>query len=209
MTLTYSVKTRIWIAMSGLAILLFTQVCFPQGGARKRPEPPSTAAGGSSQFIVAFELSPDRDFNFTWPLESMRPAPYEIVLMVVEKMPGAWDGKGKDRRAKPLAASRHLKINGRLQKPVRILRTVDGAKRVDPREQFLVRLEQGRVRLALSVPPGLSLDPQHNTARIKLYQINKDNRRRPAPPKGGREGPRGEARRNDYRLWSVTFACPL
>jgi hypothetical protein len=162
--------------MSGLMILLFAQNSFLQSGERNPDRPPSTSrAEENSRFIVAFELSPEKGFTFTWPLESMRPAPYETVLMVVERMPRVLGEKSKGKRSEPLLASRHLKINGSFQKPLRSSRAGRGATLVRGLEQFLVKLSQGRLGLALSVPSGVSIDPKHQTARIKLYQLSPEH----------------------------------
>lgn len=139
---------------------------------------PSTApAGGAPQggrFIAAFELSPERNFRFSWPPESMRPAPYESVLMVVEKVPHVFDDRGRSGRSRPLLASRHLKTNGRMPKPLRLSAAQDSAGKGNEKETFLVRLEQGRLHLELTLPPGARLDWQYRTAKIKLYQASRD-----------------------------------
>jgi hypothetical protein len=153
-------KSKNRIAVAVLIIILFAQISFLQ---RYKEE--------SSRFIVAFELLPEKGFNFTWPLESMHPAPYETVLMVVEKMPRVWDEKSSDRNSEPLLASRHLKVNGRLQKSL----SIKGEQ--DEKERFLVKLDQGRLRLEISVPPGFYLDPCCKTAKIRLYQASKDQNR--------------------------------
>lgn len=166
--MTYNIESLGWIGRSSLLMLVLTQATFPQSNGRARPPKNLSGARHTSRFIVAFELSPERGFTFTWPLESMRAAPYERVLMVIERMPRVFDDLGKARKSKPLVASRHLKINGRLQRPLRSR----GNER-ESNEQFLVKLDQGRLRLALAVPPGVSLDPPHRTAGIRLYQVNR------------------------------------
>lgn len=86
--------------------------------------------------------------------------------MVIDRMPRARDESGFNRKSKPLVVSGNLKINGRLQKPHRI---------TAGQTYFLVKLDAGRLRLSLSIPPGWGLDPEHKTARIKLYQVSKDD----------------------------------
>jgi hypothetical protein len=153
--LEFKAKSR--TAPAVLIILLFVQLSYFQSGREE-----------SSRFIVAFELLPEKGFNFTWPLDSMHPAPYETVLMVVEKMPRVWNEKSRDKNSEMLLAFRHLKVNGRLQKPL----TVRGGQQ--EKERFIVKLDQGRLRFTLSVPPGFSLDPQYKTVRIKLYLFSRD-----------------------------------
>jgi len=168
---TYNIESLGWIRRSILLMLVLTQATFPQSNGRTGARPPKNLSGAqqSSRFIVAFELSPERGFTFTWPLESMRAAPYETVLMVIERMPRVFYERSKGRKSQPLVASRHLKINGRLQRP---LRSRGGNER-ESNEEFLVKLDQGRLRLALAVPPGVSLDPPHRKAGIRLYQVNR------------------------------------
>ena len=80
--------------------------------------------------------------------------------MVVEKMPRVRD-ETNGGESEPLIASRHLKINGRRQKPTRI---------ANRRAYFVVKLDQGRLRLSLSIPTGMSVDAENKIVRIKLYQ---------------------------------------
>jgi hypothetical protein len=148
-------------ATFALIILLFTQISFSQADATNRAVLPlQREAKQGGHFIVAFELSPENGFDFTWPFESMQPAPNEAVVMVIEKMPRARNDGGS-KKYEPLNAARDLKINGRRQKPYRT------AKK---QTYFLVKLDQGRLRLSLSIPAGMSLDAEHKSARIKLYK---------------------------------------
>ncbi len=157
------------LILSGMAIALACEPASSQ--TRVVPRPPSPVrTSETNRFIVAFELSPDKGFAFTWPYETMRPAPYESVLMVVETMPRVMDRAGS---VTSLRASQSLKVNGRLQKPL------PGSKSSDRNEQFEVRLSQGRLRVSLAVPAGFTLDRQYKTARIKLYQINENRVDRP------------------------------
>jgi hypothetical protein len=154
-----------WGALSGLMAFVFIQTPSTHTAGKERAGSSSINRQDSSRFIVAFELSPGKNPSFTWPIEPTRPAPYESVLMVVEKMPRVLDQTGRNGRSRPLFASRHLKINGRLQRPLRA-----STAQVNGRETFLVRLAQGWLNLELTIPAGTRPDPQHKTARIKLYE---------------------------------------
>lgn len=170
MVFTHSLRASSWIAMSGITILLLTQIPFPQTGTKSRAaSPSSSSADEASRFIVSFELSPENRLAFTWPVIPMRPAPYEAVLLVVEKMPRV---RSKDGRLKSLLASRHLSINGGLRKPLRPTRGRDASERLTSEQRFRVRLDRGRLHLSLSIPAGLSLDSQDRTVKVSLYQIN-------------------------------------
>lgn len=149
------------LTMYGLMVLLYTETFLLQVGG-KRPDGPPLMKDSqeSSRFIVAFELTEENGFNFTWPFESMRRSSYETVVVVVEKMPRFRD-ETNGGESEPLIASRDLKINGRRQKPYRV---------ANKQTFFLVKLDQGRLRLLLLIPSGMSLDPEHNVARIKLYE---------------------------------------
>jgi hypothetical protein len=115
------------------------------------------------QFIAAFDWSADRSSDYLWPFESMGPAPYKSIWMVVEKMPSAWTERGRAKGAIPLSAYRSLRVNGQsLPKPQRVGRS---------QEEFRVSLVNGRLRFSFSVPSGFKLDPRNTTIRIKLYQV--------------------------------------
>lgn len=152
------------LLFAGLAIALPCEPSFSQNRATTRPPPPQVRTSETNRFIVAFELSPEKGFSFTWPYETMRPAPYDSVLMVVETMPRVLD---RDGRPRTLRASDALKVNGRLQKPLPSNRSSDRT------QQFEVRLSQGRLRCSLVIPEGFTLDRQYRTARIKLYQASR------------------------------------
>ncbi len=107
------------------------------------------------RFIAAVDWFVDRTPEFVWPFESMQPAPFESVRMVVESMPWSVIGGGKDRRSEPLLASRHLRINGRLQKAIRVTRATSNQPE---QREFLVKLDGGRLRLRLVVPAGTTFD---------------------------------------------------
>lgn len=168
MVFNHLLKASGWIAMSGVMVL--TQLSFPQTGTKSRPGSPALSnAEEASRFIVSFELSPENRFAFIWPLVPMRPAPYESVLLVVERMPRV---RSQDGTSRFLVASRHLSINGGLRKPLRPTRGRGGSEQVSLPQRFRVTLVRGRLHLSISIPTGLSLDPQDRNAKIRLYQIN-------------------------------------
>jgi hypothetical protein len=147
-----------WLtALSLLNLVALGGDLFAQTGknGRSAPQPPG------SQFIVAFELLPERGFKYVWPYESMKPAPYESVLMLVDAMPRVVNRAGRSR---VLRASESLKVNGRTPKPLPKSRPSDGSQR------FVVKLSEGRLRFSLTIPEGYVLDREYRTARIKLYQ---------------------------------------
>lgn len=162
------------LVMAGLVTLTLVQTfCWQSGGNSPARSAALSDAPPESRFIVAFELSPEHGFALTWPFESMPPAPYESVLLVVERMPrGRAEQQGHDKSA-ALVAARHLKINGRRQKPYHLARG-QAEDEFYQKQLFLVKLEQGRLRLALWLPPGFTLDSRQETAAIKLYQVAED-----------------------------------
>jgi len=120
------------------------------------------------RFIAAVDWSVDKNAEFVWPFESMQPAPYGSVRMIVEAMPVVSVSRGREKSSQPLVASRHLRINGRLQKPIRVVR----ASTNQPEQQeFLVRLDRGRLRLRLMVPAGTMFDQGRAMVRIKLFEV--------------------------------------
>ena len=118
------------------------------------------------RFIVAFELSGERGFDFTWPHASLPQFPDPRVLMVVESMPRAI-GPGAARRSVSLPASRHLKINGALQQP-------RPSASSEAREEFLVPLQGGRLRLSFTPPEAMRVDPSRRSAVIRLYHVERE-----------------------------------
>lgn len=157
-----------------LALLAFSSsiaVPSPQWGRWPVVELESPDQAPTGKFITAFEWSVARSSEFVWPFESMRPAPYDSVRMVVETMPWVLAVGEKDKRAKPLIASRHLRINGRLQNYVRLVRPA--GNRQSEQQEFLVKLDRGRLRLALILPKGRTLDPEHAFIRVKLYEATR------------------------------------
>ena len=118
------------------------------------------------RFIVAFELSGERGFDFVWPHASLPRFPDPRVLMVVESMPRAMDA-GAARRSVALPASRHLRINGALKQPR------PGAS-AEAREEFLVPLQGGRLRLSFTLPEAMRVDPSRRSAVIRLYHVESE-----------------------------------
>lgn len=115
------------------------------------------------QFIAAFDWSVDRSSEYIWPFESMGPAPYKSIWMVVEKMPSAWADRGRPKGATSLPAYRSLRVNGQsLPRPQRV---------TGSQEEFRVSLVNGRLRFSFSVPSGFKLDSKNTMIRIKLYQV--------------------------------------
>ena len=156
-----SLKSRNWIALASLIALLSTQPSRSQTAGKERQGLRSMGdAKESNRFIVAFELTEENGFKFTWPFESMPPSSYQTVVMVVEKMPRVRD-ETNGGESEALIPSRDLKINGHRQKPYRV---------ANKETFFLVKLDQRRLRLLLLIPSGMSLDPEHNVARIKVYE---------------------------------------
>lgn len=153
------------IRRSALVVLLLAGAMFAQASQRARaPRPMTRPLEAQNRFIAAFELSPEKGWTFMWPYSSMRPAPYDSVLMKVKAMPRAWDERS--RRWLPLIAAKALKVNGALQRPLR-------PKAAEPGEQYEVRLNQGRLRVALIIPQGMTIDRRYRTVRIELYEINR------------------------------------
>lgn len=156
-----------------LTLLAFSSIAVssPQWGRWRVVELESPDQAPTGKFITAFEWSVARSSEFIWPFESMRPAPYDSVRMVVETMPSVLAVGEKEKRPKPLIASRHLRINGRLQNYVRLVRPA--GNRQPEQQEFLVKLDRGRLRLALIVPQGRTLDPAHAFIRVKLYEATR------------------------------------
>ncbi|HEX7296907.1 MAG TPA: hypothetical protein VF251_14225 [Pyrinomonadaceae bacterium] len=116
-----------------------------------------------NQFIAAFEWSVQKKPDYVWPFESLKPVPYQSVLMVVEQMPRAWSDRSDSQTSTPLPAYKFLQLFGRrLPRPQR--RSASG-------EEFKVGLEGGRLRLSFSMPSGYKLDPDYTTIRVRLYQV--------------------------------------
>jgi hypothetical protein len=164
-------RTGFWTRM-GLAGFICVTVPGTSSMAANQANGPDVASGRASpdQFIAAFNLTSKDGFCFTWPPDSMRPAPYDTVLLVVESMPRVWNATRRDRRLIQLKARDHLLINGR---PARSVPESAGDSQLrlpDSAEPFLAKLDHGRLRILLSLPAGLDLDASRNTVRIRLYR---------------------------------------
>jgi len=116
------------------------------------------------QFIAAFDWSVESDSNYVWPFESMRPAPYDMVWMIVETVPRVLAEKSPGKQSIAFPAYRLLRVNGR---PL-------PRSHLGPRsaEEFRVRLERGRLRLSFSVPVGYKLDPRFTMIRVRLHKVD-------------------------------------
>ena len=139
-----------------------------RGDSQPSARPAAIIPVRKERFIAAVDWSADRTPEFVWPFESMPPAPYESVRIVVESMPWSFIGGQKDKGSEPLVASRHLRINGRLQKPIRVIRST---KNQPEQQEFLVKLDRGRLRLKLVVPAGTILDQKHAVVKVRLYEV--------------------------------------
>ncbi|MGZ5436556.1 MAG: hypothetical protein ACXWID_14650 [Pyrinomonadaceae bacterium] len=164
-------KKRISQSLPGAVVLtgiLSGWTALQHGDSQPTARPAAIIPDRKERFIAAVDWSVDRTSEFVWPFESMPPAPYESVRMVVESMPWAVIAGQKDTSSEPLVASRHLRINGRLQKPVRVIRQTS----TQPEQQeFLVKLDRGRLRLRLIVPAGTVFDRSHAVVKVKLYEV--------------------------------------
>ncbi len=162
-------KTLFWPGVLGVTILLGC----PTAVAQSRSSNPSGSAvehgAEHGRFIAAFDWSVERSRNFVWPFESLPPAPYDSVWMVVESMPRAWPEKRGEKNSVALSAYCCLQVNGRpLPKTERV---------TDLQKEFRVSLEQGRLRFSFSLPSGFRLDSRYTLIRIKLYQVSKQHDR--------------------------------
>ncbi|MGH9875517.1 MAG: hypothetical protein ACRD9S_23930 [Pyrinomonadaceae bacterium] len=148
-------------------------------------EPVAENLAEHGEFIAAFDWSVERSSNFVWPFESLKPAPFDSVWLVVERMPRAWPEKRGRKTSVPLSADRCLQVNGRsLPKPQRV---------TDSQKEFRISLEQGRLRFSFSLPSGFKLDSRYTLIRIKLFRLGKQyNRLSPTharyPPTAMRSG---------------------
>ena len=147
-----------------IAMLLLSMVTVTPHVSSSQARISSQELPSANRFIVAFELNPEKGFKCTWPYESTPPSAYDSVLMLVDSMPRVVNRGGRLRVLRP---SECLKVNGRLLKPP------PNAKPANQRQQFEVKLSQGRLRFSLTVPQGVALDRKYRTARVKLYQLSK------------------------------------
>lgn len=144
-----------------LVLWLFPLFCYAQIDLPKQSEIQPGA------FIVAFELRPEKG-ELLWPPTTIQPYPADQLLLLVERMPRVREAQNSSGESQPLAAEKHLRINGSVPKPVKA-NSKGGARK----QYFLVNLDQGRLRLSLFLPPGSQLDPQFKTAAVRLFQIAK------------------------------------
>jgi len=121
-------------------------------------------ADQKGQFIAAFNWSVDGGRDYVWPFESMRPAPYDMVWMIVETMPRVLPEKSPGKQSIAFPANRLLRVNGRS-----LPRPHLGPGSV---EEFRVPLERGRLRLSFSVPSGYRLDPRFTMIRVRLHKVD-------------------------------------
>ncbi len=147
--------------------MFFSATAFPQKNTHVQLAS-ANQISASNGFIAAFEMSPETGFTFTWPYESMRPASYGTLLVKVKKLPRVF--YENSRQSKPLMAARALRVNGKLQTPLR-------SKADKVSEQFAVSLHQGRLRFSLEIPEGATIDSGAKTVRIELYEVNRPTAR--------------------------------
>ncbi len=125
-----------------------------------REVPPYALQKG--KFIAAFNWSAAETPVYVWPFESMRPAPYDTVAIVIETMPRVFSDQRAGKNSLKLSPQRSLKINGRsLPRPFRS---------VGSQEEFLVPLVNGRLRFELTIPQSYKLDPEHAMVRIRMHE---------------------------------------
>lgn len=120
------------------------------------------------RFIAAADWFVDKNPEFLWPFESMPTAPYKSVRLIIVAMPWVTPSGHNAQDYEPLVAARHLKINGRLQKPDRVIRAVNNQME---QQEFIVRLEQGRLRLTFILPSGATIDSRRAKVKVKLYKV--------------------------------------
>ena len=115
---------RRWSVPMGCTLALSWSLAFSQSVDRNFVESvPMSETDRRGQFIAAFDWSVDRSSDYIWPFESMGPAAYKSVWMVVEKMPSGWTERGRAKGVSPLSAHRSLRVNGQsLPKPQRVSR---------------------------------------------------------------------------------------
>lgn len=159
-----------WFSVLGFTLLLGCSTAFSQSRNWKPAELVSESNAEYREFIAAFDWSVERSRNFVWPFESLKPAPFHSVWIVVESMPRAWPEKRGDKTSVPLSAYRCLQVNGRsLHKQQRV---------TDSQKEFRISLEQGRLRFSFSLPSGFRLDSRYTLIRIKLYRVSKTRQSR-------------------------------
>lgn len=157
----------IWVSLLSSIALLDYSSAFSQSRNCNASDL-ATESPSAQQFIAAFEWSVEKRRDFVWPFESLPPAPYESVNMVIEKMPRIWvDKPGK--ASVELTAQSCLRVNGRvLPRPERARNS---------RPTYRVSLEKGRLTLSFTLPNGRKMDPGYTLVSIKLYQTNREGSR--------------------------------
>ena len=154
-----------WFGVLVFTVSLGRSPAFSQSRSWNPGEPVVENLEEPGEFIAAFDWSVERSRNFVWPFESLKPAPFDSVWLVVESMPRAWPEKRNGKTSVPLSASCCLHVNGRaLPKAQGVTNSQKG---------FRIPLEQGRLRFAFSLPAGFKLDSRYTLIRIKLYQVGK------------------------------------
>jgi hypothetical protein len=156
-----------WFSVLGFTLLLGCSTAFSQSRSWKPGAPVAENLAEHGAFMAAFGWSVERSRNFVWPFESLPPAPFDSVWMVVESMPRAWPEKRGGKSPVPLSAYCCLQVNGRsLPRPPRVTE-----------KEFRISLERGRLRLSFSLPSGFRLDASYPLIRIRLYQVSKRQNR--------------------------------
>ena len=164
--MNYQYTLHRWLVTVGSVVLLSCSIAVSQTIDRNLAQKAFTENARTEgldqkdQFIAAFEWSVEKQTDYVWPFESIKPAPFKSVRMLVEQMPRASPERGPGSSTS-LSAYRSLKVNGnRLPRPLR-----NGS-----REEFRVYLEKGRLRISFSLPAGFKLDTGSAILRIRLYR---------------------------------------
>ena len=156
-----------WLRALAFTLSLGCSIAVSQSTSWNPREPVGANLAERREFIAAFDWSVERSRNFVWPFESLKPAPFDSVWMVVESMPRAWPEKRGNKGPIPLSTYCCLQVNGRsLPKPQRV---------TDSQKEFRISLEQGRLRFSFSLPSGFRLDPRYTLIRIKLHHVSKQH----------------------------------
>jgi hypothetical protein len=145
-------------------VVLGVVVAASQAPGRLSPAPPPEP---ERRFIVAFELRADTRQEFVWPHPTFPGAAYDRVLLAIDEMPRvrSWDGQFE-----ALRASDHLRINGRFPDTTDTGR-VPAANQQRRSEEFVVKLDAGRLRVSLVLPPRAEIDPRHRRVHITVYEV--------------------------------------
>jgi hypothetical protein len=133
-----------------------------------------TARTARARFVVGLAFPAEHSQGVTWPYESLPPAPYDWLVMVVDEMPRAPGIRGET-----LAPSRDLRVFGRPPQPTGALTQRVADLPGQPGRHFAVRLEQGRLRLSLAPANGRRMTDAHGFVRVRLYHLTRPP---PSPP---------------------------